>query len=158
MEECPKYRMQVSVALRLATHSLLFAACVIVPCQHPRRCFAVAVVTAGGLGGMLYWLVIFPVDVVKSAMQTDAIVKADRKYPDMLTTTQARMQLAFSSQDMHAGPESSPYSWMCMDLQLGRIHVACQRQLPHLVSTACHSIANEYWSAIRTGWLLFGRP
>ena len=44
--------------------------------------------TAGGLGGMAYWVVIFPVDVVKSAMQTDAIVKAERKYPDMLTTTQ----------------------------------------------------------------------
>ncbi len=39
---------------------------------------------------MAYWVVIFPVDVVKSAMQTDAIVKAERKYPDMLTTTQVR--------------------------------------------------------------------
>ena len=51
---------------------------------------AVAVVTAGGLGGMAYWVVIFPVDVIKSAMQTDAIVKSERKYPDMLTTTQVR--------------------------------------------------------------------
>ena len=49
---------------------------------------AVEIVTAGGLGGMAYWVVIFPVDVVKSAMQTDAIVKTDRKFPDMLTTTQ----------------------------------------------------------------------
>ena len=48
-------------------------------------------VTAGGLGGMAYWLAIFPVDVVKSAMQTDAIVKAERKYPDMLTTTKVML-------------------------------------------------------------------
>ncbi len=41
---------------------------------------------------MAYWVVIFPVDVVKSAMQTDAIVKAERKYPDMLTTTQVPLQ------------------------------------------------------------------
>ena len=53
---------------------------------------AVEIVTAGGLGGMAYWVVIFPVDVVKSAMQTDAIVKVERKYPDMLTTTQVRLR------------------------------------------------------------------
>ena len=60
------------------------------PCQCSLSCVAVAVVAAGGLGGMLYWLAIFPVDVIKSAMQTDSIVKAERKYPDMLTTAQVR--------------------------------------------------------------------
>ena len=44
------------------------------------------VITAGGLGGLLYWLAIYPVDVIKSAMATDSIVPKERKYPDMMTT------------------------------------------------------------------------
>lgn len=38
------------------------------------------VLTAAGLGGIAYWVVIFPVDVIKSSMQTDAIPRAQRKY------------------------------------------------------------------------------
>lgn len=44
------------------------------------------VITAGGLGGLLYWLAIYPVDVIKSAMATDSIEPSKRKYPDMATT------------------------------------------------------------------------
>ena len=35
---------------------------------------------AGALGGIAYWLFTYPLDVIKSAMQTDAIMPADRKY------------------------------------------------------------------------------
>lgn len=45
------------------------------------------VLTAAGLGGLSYWLVIFPVDCVKSAMQTDNIMRSQRKYTDFITTT-----------------------------------------------------------------------
>ncbi|PNH07796.1 Mitochondrial substrate carrier family protein G [Tetrabaena socialis] len=38
------------------------------------------ITACAGLGGITYWLVIFPVDCIKSAMQTDAIAVADRKY------------------------------------------------------------------------------
>jgi solute carrier family 25 carnitine/acylcarnitine transporter 20/29 len=41
---------------------------------------APAVVAAAGIGGLLYWLAIFPVDVVKSAVQSDSIVRSERKY------------------------------------------------------------------------------
>ena len=44
------------------------------------------VITAGGLGGILYWCAIYPVDVIKSAMATDSIIPKERKYPDMATT------------------------------------------------------------------------
>lgn len=44
------------------------------------------VLSAAGLGGICYWLVIFPVDCIKSAMQTDNIIKAQRKYTDIPTT------------------------------------------------------------------------
>lgn len=49
----------------------------------PKDVPAAVVMGAGGAGGVLYWLAIFPVDVVKSAMMTDAINPADRKYPTM---------------------------------------------------------------------------
>lgn len=45
------------------------------------------VITAcAGLGGIMYWLSIFPVDCIKSAMQTDTIVRGERKYTDIPTT------------------------------------------------------------------------
>lgn len=49
------------------------------------------VITAGGLGGLLYWLAIYPVDVIKSAMATDSIIPKERKYPDMMTTYKVRV-------------------------------------------------------------------
>jgi len=39
---------------------------------------------AGGVGGFLYWFLFYPLDVVKSAIQTDNIVKSQRKYKSTL--------------------------------------------------------------------------
>eukprot|EP01024_Parvocaulis_polyphysoides_P046432 TRINITY_DN4370_c1_g1_i1.p1 TRINITY_DN4370_c1_g1~~TRINITY_DN4370_c1_g1_i1.p1 ORF type:complete len:345 (-),score=37.40 TRINITY_DN4370_c1_g1_i1:808-1788(-) len=44
------------------------------------------VMAAGGLGGVFYWTMIYPVDVIKSSMMTDHIDPKQRKYPDMLST------------------------------------------------------------------------
>ena len=50
------------------------------------------VMLAGGLGGVGYWTTCYPVDIVKSAVQCDAINPAERKYKSevlLLTTTPA---------------------------------------------------------------------
>lgn len=39
-----------------------------------------------GLGGLTYWLTIYPVDCIKSAMQTDSIIRSERKYTTFLGT------------------------------------------------------------------------
>ncbi|GAB4822528.1 hypothetical protein N2152v2_009574 [Parachlorella kessleri] len=44
------------------------------------------VMACGGIAGVLYWLAIFPLDVVKSAMMTDSIDPATRQYPNMAAT------------------------------------------------------------------------
>lgn len=41
------------------------------------------VLTAGGAGGFLYWALSYPLDILKTAIQTDAIMPADRKYKGM---------------------------------------------------------------------------
>ena len=53
------------------------------------------VLSAAGLGGICYWAVIFPVDCVKSAMQTDAIVRSQRRFTDMATTAKVGGRLCF---------------------------------------------------------------
>jgi len=45
-----------------------------------------AVLSSAALGGIAYWLAIFPVDVIKSSMQTDSIIKGQRKYTDIITS------------------------------------------------------------------------
>ncbi|CAL5227929.1 g10976 [Coccomyxa viridis] len=45
-------------------------------------------VTAAGLGGLAYWVTIYPLDQIKSAMSTDAIIVSQRKYPNMMVTAQ----------------------------------------------------------------------
>lgn len=45
---------------------------------------------AAALGAFGYWLAIFPVDVIKSSMQTDSIIKGQRKYTDMVTAAKVR--------------------------------------------------------------------
>ncbi|WPT10863.1 Mitochondrial substrate carrier family protein G [Picochlorum sp. SENEW3] len=47
---------------------------------------APVVIGAGGLGGIMYWLAIYPVDVIKSAMMTDSIIPSERKYPNFVST------------------------------------------------------------------------
>lgn len=44
------------------------------------------VAAAGGFGGLLYWVGVFPIDVIKSAMMTDTIVKGERQFPTMMST------------------------------------------------------------------------
>ena len=39
-----------------------------------------AIIGAGGCGGLAYWIACYPLDIVKSALQTDAIHPAERKY------------------------------------------------------------------------------
>ena len=39
---------------------------------------------AGGSAGFLYWLFFYPLDVLKSALQTDAQLKSERKYKGLL--------------------------------------------------------------------------
>ena len=51
---------------------------------------AVSVLSAAGIAGPLYWLAIFPVDVIKSSMQTDSIIKSERVYPTMLEASKVR--------------------------------------------------------------------
>lgn len=45
-------------------------------------------VTAAGLGGLAYWVTIYPLDQIKSAMSTDSIIVSQRKYPTMIVTAQ----------------------------------------------------------------------
>jgi hypothetical protein len=47
---------------------------------------AYAVLSSAALGGIAYWLAIFPVDVIKSSMQTDSIIKSQRRYTSMITS------------------------------------------------------------------------
>jgi len=47
---------------------------------------ALAVMGSGATAGVLYWLAIYPVDVVKSAMMTDSIIPSERSYPNMMET------------------------------------------------------------------------
>lgn len=57
---------------------------------EPSQLPAWTVLSAAGFGGILYWALIFPVDCVKSAMQTDSIVTAERKYPSLVKTAKVR--------------------------------------------------------------------
>ena len=41
------------------------------------------ILIAGGVGGVMYWLSTFPVDSIKSAMQSDAIIPNRRRYASM---------------------------------------------------------------------------
>eukprot|EP00210_Caulerpa_lentillifera_P006092 g5820.t1 len=42
--------------------------------------------SAAGLGGILFWLTVYPLDVMKSAMMSDSIHKSERMYPTLMTT------------------------------------------------------------------------
>lgn len=46
------------------------------------------VLGAAGFGGLLYWLSIYPVDVLKSSLQTDAIDPSQRRYSNSLQAAQ----------------------------------------------------------------------
>eukprot|EP01006_Ploeotia_vitrea_P034468 TRINITY_DN65758_c5_g1_i2.p2 TRINITY_DN65758_c5_g1~~TRINITY_DN65758_c5_g1_i2.p2 ORF type:complete len:249 (-),score=120.18 TRINITY_DN65758_c5_g1_i2:163-909(-) len=42
------------------------------------------VFAAGGLGGIMYWGINFPMDVIKSSMQSDSIVRSERRFSGIL--------------------------------------------------------------------------
>jgi len=42
---------------------------------------------AGSVGGLAYWAFTFPIDVVKSAIQADALVKTDRRFSGIVDAT-----------------------------------------------------------------------
>lgn len=73
------------------------------------------VLGAGGFGGILYWLAIYPVDVVKSAMMTDSINPSQRAYPNMLSAARklwsegglSRFYRGFSPCLMRAAPANA---------------------------------------------------
>ncbi len=48
----------------------------------------------------MYWLAIYPIDQIKSAMMTDSIVKSERKYPTMASA--ARVSTAPHFLDSHS--------------------------------------------------------
>ena len=39
---------------------------------------------AGGSGGLCYWVAIYPIDVIKSSMQSDDMVRENRKYRNIV--------------------------------------------------------------------------
>lgn len=47
------------------------------------------VLLAGGCGGLGYWVLCYPLDIIKSAIQTDSIHPAQRKYKGFLHAAQA---------------------------------------------------------------------
>eukprot|EP00210_Caulerpa_lentillifera_P007289 g6968.t1 len=42
--------------------------------------------SAAGFGGILYWITVYPIDVIKSAQMSDSMIKTERIYPTMITT------------------------------------------------------------------------
>eukprot|EP01117_Protostelium_nocturnum_P002987 TRINITY_DN13918_c0_g1_i1.p1 TRINITY_DN13918_c0_g1~~TRINITY_DN13918_c0_g1_i1.p1 ORF type:complete len:299 (-),score=120.64 TRINITY_DN13918_c0_g1_i1:57-953(-) len=50
------------------------------PSEQSGNMAAWKVLVSGGVGGMAYWGFTFPLDVIKSSIQTDAINPAERKY------------------------------------------------------------------------------
>ncbi|CAD7702567.1 unnamed protein product, partial [Ostreobium quekettii] len=73
------------------------------------------VMTAAGIAGLLYWVTIFPVDVVRSAMASDSIIYSERKCPTMAVTVQKlwaeggikRFYKGFKPCLMRGGPENA---------------------------------------------------
>lgn len=41
---------------------------------------------SGGFGGVVYWSCFYPIDVIKSAMMTDSLVRSERQYPTVIQT------------------------------------------------------------------------
>ncbi len=65
---------------------------------------AAVVVALGGLGGIFYWMTIFPVDAVKSAMQTDDLRKPQRKFPTMASAVKVIPPKAYGRSCAHGHP------------------------------------------------------
>jgi len=50
------------------------------------------VLIAGGCGGMAFWAFTYPTDVVKSSIQTDSIIRSERKYKSYMDAVQKIMK------------------------------------------------------------------
>ena len=64
---------------------------------------AFPVLAAAGIGGLLYWLAIYPIDQVKSAIMTDSIHPEQRKYPSIVTAFQVRFSQEILMPNPHHG-------------------------------------------------------
>ena len=53
----------------------------------------------------MYWVAIYPLDQIKSAMATDSIIVSERKYPTMAITAQVSLYLGACS--VHTGASQS---------------------------------------------------
>ena len=47
-----------------------------------------ALMFSGTVGGFLYWILTYPTDVIKSAMQADDVIKSKRKYKGLVDCVQ----------------------------------------------------------------------
>jgi solute carrier family 25 carnitine/acylcarnitine transporter 20/29 len=56
------------------------------PGQSTNELEAWKVLSAGAAGGVAYWGVTYPADVIKSTMQADTTIRKDRTYPTILST------------------------------------------------------------------------
>lgn len=63
---------------------LLFLFCSMMIANLPKKLFI-----AGGMGGIAYWIAIYPVDVIKTTMQADSLNKATRKYSGFIDAARA---------------------------------------------------------------------
>ncbi|KAA0146225.1 hypothetical protein FNF27_05196 [Cafeteria roenbergensis] len=57
--------------------------------NYERQPTSLEVLTAGGFGGFMYWMLCYPVDVVKTVMQTEPLDPAKRKFSSSLAAARA---------------------------------------------------------------------
>ena len=51
------------------------------------------ILCAAGIGGLMFWCLTYPMDVIKSAQMSDAIIKSERAYPRLVPTAQVRRHI-----------------------------------------------------------------
>jgi hypothetical protein len=90
--------------------------------SRPRRCRVAVrdlappvIMGCGATAGVMYWLAIFPVDVVKSAMMTDNIDPAKRQYPTMA----AAFKVGTPGEEPGRGRACGDGWWQCVRVCVG---------------------------------------
>jgi solute carrier family 25 carnitine/acylcarnitine transporter 20/29 len=68
--------------LKFSAHSSTSSTTEVTP--PPQELSARHVIMAGGLAGVLYWIAVYPFDVIKSSMQTDHLDPASRRYRSIM--------------------------------------------------------------------------
>ena len=66
---------------------------------------ALNVLAAAGTGGILYWISIYPIDVVKSALQTDSIDPSKRNYANSLDAAKVGLPTSVGLSSTLEAPE-----------------------------------------------------